>query len=161
MLGRKEAYGVLDLFFPVGDSHGYGGGAIAVFMSSIDDESAFLFGQLEYRVSVDPENPVGLDSLDQSEVIPAVYRLRRDAREAGDLIGFKKRLERQVSRLRIAPSDGLRTSVVPVVKHNCTVHSRTYLIHVSPPALVCSRKRCTGCCCSRIGIRGPLWGDAV
>ena len=52
---------------------------------------AFLFDQLEYRVPVDPENPVDLDSLDQSEVIPAVNRLRRDAQEAGDLIGLKKR----------------------------------------------------------------------
>jgi len=94
MLGRKEAYGVLDLFFPGGIAMVMGVGAIAVFMSSIDDESAFLFGQLEYRVSVDPENPVGLDSLDQSEVIPAVNRVRRDAQEAADLIGFKKRLER-------------------------------------------------------------------
>jgi len=63
-------------------------------MSSIDDESALLFGQLEYRVPVDPENPLDLDSLDQSEVIPAVNRVRRDAQEAADLIGFKKRLER-------------------------------------------------------------------
>jgi len=54
----------------------------------------FLFDQLEYRVPVDPENPVRLDSLDQSEVIPAVYRVRRDAQEAGDLMGSKKRLER-------------------------------------------------------------------
>jgi hypothetical protein len=44
MLGRKEAYGVLDLFFPGGIAMVMGVGAIAVFMSSIDDESAFLFG---------------------------------------------------------------------------------------------------------------------
>jgi hypothetical protein len=63
-------------------------------MSSIDDKSASLFGQLEYRVPVDLENPLDLDSLDQSEVIPAVNRVRRNAQEAADLIVFKKRLER-------------------------------------------------------------------